>query len=324
MTSMDSRRTLVCASYLTVTVFSGSLCCIQETVAADSNLTIERQDDRLVIRAGDNSIAHYVFRDPKIPRPYFAHVKTPRGTQATRTHPPREGTDAIDHATMHPGIWLAFGDLDGEDFWRNKASIRHVKFVEPPSVTNGTATFVEEKNYVAADGDGVCRERFHWKLHQLDHGFLMEWESRFTSDREFYFGDQEEMGLGIRVATPLTEKNGGLLRDSEGRKKAHQIWSNAARWCDYSGTINDRHVGMTLLCHPENFRNSWMHARNYGFMAANPFGRKAMHKGDTSKIVVRPGEALVLRYGIWIYESPERLKASECESIYQRYVQLSR
>ncbi len=149
--------------------------------SADSpqqKLSIETREDRLIIRFGEMEIAHYVFRDATIPRPYFAHVKTPGGTQATRSHPPVEGKDATDHATMHPGIWLAFGDLDGEDFWRNKASIEHVKFVETPQASDSSASIVEEKRYGGAGGQEVCRELFRWKLHAIAGGFLMEWDSR--------------------------------------------------------------------------------------------------------------------------------------------------
>ena len=129
------------------------------------------------------------------------------------------------------------------------------------------------------------------------------------------------MGLGVRVATPVAEKNGGLLRDSKGRKKAKRIWSNAARWCDYRGTIGEQTVGMSLLCHPENFRSSWMHARDYGFMAANPFGRKAMHKGEESKIIVKPGESLHLRFGVWIYETEPDAEI-DIEAAYRKYIEL--
>ena len=284
-------------------------------------LSIETLDDRLIVRFGESEIAHYVFQDPKTPRPYFAHVKTPGGTQATRNHPPVEGQDKTDHKTIHPGIWMAFGDLDGEDFWRNKASIQHVRFIEPPQVSDNSSSFVEEKRYLASDGTEVCREIFHWKIHSLDDGFLMEWNATFSSEREFYFGDQEEMGLGVRVATPIAEKNGGLLQDSEGRKKAKRIWSNAARWCDYRGPIDEQTVGMSLLCHPENFRPSWMHARDYGFMAANPFGRKAMHKGEESKVIVKPGESLNVRFGVWIYDMKPDAEI-DIETAYRKYVEL--
>src|SRR5262245_8041463 len=74
----------------------------------------------------------YVFRDPDIRRPFLAHVQAPNGVQVTRNHPPIEGQDATDHPTMHPGIWLAFSDLAGQDFWRNEAAVEHVEFLAEP------------------------------------------------------------------------------------------------------------------------------------------------------------------------------------------------
>ena len=59
---------------------------------------------------------------------------------------------------------------------------------------------------------------------------------------------------------------------------------------------------MTLMCHPKNFRPSWMHARDYGFIAANPFGRKAFTGREPSRVVVAPGEKVRLRYGVLIHE----------------------
>ncbi len=62
---------------------------------------------------------------------------------------------------------------------------------------------------------------------------------------------------------------------------------------------------MTILCHPDNFRPSWMHARNYGLIAANPFGRKAMQKGASSKVVVKKDETLRLRFAILIHDKKQ-------------------
>jgi hypothetical protein len=115
------------------------------------------------------------------------------------------------------------------------------------------------------------------------------WDSEFTGVREFAFGDQEEMGLGIRVATPLRVEAGdgslppgnGTMTDSEGRKNGAEIGGNSADWCDYSGSLNGQRVGMTIFCHPKNFRPSWFHARDYGFLAANAFGRAAFRKCAT-------------------------------------------
>ena len=133
-------------------------------------------------------------------------------------------------------------------------------------------------------------------------GYLLLWDSTFFADREFFFGDQEEMGLAFRVTTPITVDNGGAMRDSHGRRDGDGIWGKTADWCDYSGVVDKRTIGMTLMCHPNNFRPSWMHARDYGFIAANPFGRKAFTGGEPSGVVVASGEKLRLRYGVLIHE----------------------
>jgi hypothetical protein len=44
-----------------------------------------------------------------------------------------------------------------------------------------------------------------------------------------------------------------------------------------------------------------MHARDYGVLVANPFGRNAFTKGEVSRLEVRPGEKLRLRFGVWSY-----------------------
>ncbi|MEO2015546.1 MAG: PmoA family protein [Fuerstiella sp.] len=276
----------------------------------------------LVIKVKDTPITSYVYHDDKIPRPYFAHVTAPGGTQVSRNHPPVPGQDRTDHDTMHPGIWMAFGDLDGTDFWRNKARIRHVKFEQPPKDGAGLGSFVELKHYLRPDDSVVCRELFRCSVSVQPGGYLLIWDSTFTSDDEFYFGDQEEMGIGIRVATPVSEIRGGMLRDARGRSGAQKIWSQSAAWCDYSGDIDGKQIGMTLMCHPDNFRDSWMHARDYGFVAANPFGRKAMHKGETSRVVVKPGENLRLKYAIWIHSGSAGEK-SAIDEAYRNYLKMS-
>ena len=126
--------------------------------AAAADFAVAQQSDRLVITDAGQPVATYVFRDDRIPRPYFAHVHAPGGIQVTRHHPPIEGVDATDHDTIHPGIWLAYGDVSGSDFWRNKASMPHVRFSEPPVVRDGQVTFTAENRLQTANGDPVCTQ----------------------------------------------------------------------------------------------------------------------------------------------------------------------
>ncbi len=261
--------------------------------------------DRLVIAYSGQPVAEFVFRDETILRPYFANAHAPGGLKVTRNHPPVAGVDATDHDTMHPGIWLAFGDISGTDFWRNKGRIEHVRFLAAPSIRNGRLEFATECRLRTADGLTVCSLTNRFALGAQTNAWLIAWDATFRSDeRDFVFGDQEEMGFGARVATAITEKNGGVITSSSALKTAKNTWGQPAEWCDYSGNAEGGACGITLLSDATNFRPSWWHNRDYGVFVANPFGRAAMKQGDKSAVVVRRGENLRLRFGAAIHSGP--------------------
>ncbi|MBD3267051.1 hypothetical protein GF373_10320, partial [bacterium] len=86
----------------------------------------------LNITVNSRHFASYVFQDANIHRPYFHSFKTLKGEPITRNHPPIKGKDLTDHAEYHPGLWMAFGDISGHDYWRNKSRVKHVRFLKPP------------------------------------------------------------------------------------------------------------------------------------------------------------------------------------------------
>jgi hypothetical protein len=291
-------------------------------------------DGRLTVAVDGLPIAVYCYKDARITRPFFTHVRAPNGMQVTRHHPPIEGQDLVDHDTFHPGIWMSFGDISGSDYWRIMAPVRHVKFVERPKGGDGKGTFAVRNKYLDQKDPSkvVCEEVARYTFLTRPEGYLIIWDSTFSSDKEFAFGDQEEMGLGFRVATPLrVEKKSegdlppgnGTIVDSEGRKNGDEVWGNSADWCDYSGTIAGQHVGITLFCHPKNFRPSWFHARDYGLLEANPFGRQAFGKGDKSSVAIKPGETMRLRYGVLLHAGQPGSKP-DLKSAYTDYVELTK
>jgi len=259
----------------------------------------EDRDGRLALRLDGQSVAEFVYRDARVLRPFFANLCAPGGIAVTRHHPPLAGTDATDHDTMHPGVWLAFGAINGEDFWRNKGRVEHVRFAEPPRVEKGRLTFATESRLLTTTGQPVCTQLSRFTLAARPAGCLLVWDATFSADfGDVSFGDQEEMGLGVRVATPLTEKNGGLITSSSGATTAKGTWGKTHDWCDYSGAVDGQRAGITLMPHPDNFRPSWFHNRDYGLMVANPFGRKSMNQGEPSRVSVKSGERLRLRFGV--------------------------
>lgn len=264
-------------------------------------VAFETKSDRVLIAINEKPFAAYVFKDSRIRRPYFMHVCAPSGVQVTRNYPPVAGKDASDHAEMHPGIWMAFGNLSGADFWRNQGTVQHVEFITKPVGGPQAGAFTVRNRY-AASTKAICEEAAKISIQVRPAGYLLMLDSTFTSDPGCTFGDQEEMGLGVRVATALTVKNGGQITNSAGHNNERQVWGKQADWASYRGAVAGKQVGIQLMPHPDNFRRSWFHARDYGLLVANPFGRRAFTKGEPSKLVIQKGDRLRLRFGVLIHD----------------------
>lgn len=278
---------------------------------------VEEREDRLHISLGGKPIVDFVFRDEKILRPYFANARLVDGRQVTRSHPPVKDVDDVDHDTMHPGIWLGFGDISGQDYWRNKAPMEHVRIVSAPQVVDGRLEFATECRLKTNNGEPLCLLTNEFTLIERPHGWLLVWSATFRAERRaITFGDQEEMGFGARLATPFTEKNGGLLRSATGKQTAKDTWGEPAAWCDYSGMGPDT-GGILLMAGTKNFRESWWHNRDYGVFVANPFGRQAMKQGPRSEITVAPGEALKVTFGALIHDHLEFDRSAEFQIFLQ-------
>lgn len=285
-----------------------------------NGFALESRDGAITISFSGQRVGDYVYRDEQIPRPYFANLCAPGGIQVTRNHPPQPGKDDTDHATLHPGVWLAFGDVNGQDSWRNRAAIKHQRFTEPPAVRDGRLTFATESRMLTTNGQPLCTLLSRITLATRPAGYLLVWDATFSAtEGDIVFGDQEEMGLGVRVATPITEKNGGRITSSSGLETANGTWGKAHDWCDYSGVIGGQRVGITLMTDPANFRPSWFHNRDYGLMAANPFGRKSMKQGEESRVVVKQGEELRLRFGILLHAT-ESDDALDLDAAYRDFL----
>lgn len=287
-----------------------------ETKIRKTGFDLIRQQNALKIHLDGRFIGSYVFRHKHVKRPFFAHLKTRAGVQVTRRFPPRKGIDATDHATMHPGLWLGFGKLGGSDFWRNKGRVVHERFDGKPKVDRKSATFVTINRYERPDGSVVCRQRTRYTLSKQTDGWLLTIDTRFSSKKPFAFGVQEEMGLGVRVATPLTVKNGGAILASHGGTNEKGTWGKTGRWWDYFGTIKESSVGVMIMSHPTN-RPVWSHSRDYGCLVANPFpvDRKE-NRGKTT--VVKPGGKLRLRFGVLIHDHATGKKFDR-KAVYRSY-----
>ena len=118
------------------------------------------------------------------------------------------------------------------------------------------------------------------------------------------------------MATPLAVAKGGRIINSNGLRNEAEVWGKQADWCAYAGKIDGRRAGVMLMPHPENFRRSWFHARDYGLLVANPFGRNAFTRDEKSEIVIPKGQSLRLRFGVLVWSGEPDLGAA-----YRDYLQ---
>jgi hypothetical protein len=291
--------------------------------AQGSAVAFRHAPNVLHIDIGGRPFADYIYSNKVITRPFFAHVKSPAGIQVTRNYPPDPDKDLTDHDTFHPGLWMSFGDINGNDYWRLKARVEHEMFVEAPEGGPGKGSFTVRNYYWNNEGkDRIAAELASYRILVEPDGYLLLWQSTFTpygDTQEIVFGDQEEMGLGVRVQTKLAEQFGGEITDSESRKGAKQIWSKSAHWIDYSGMLEGKWVGATIMPDPANFRPSWYHARDYGLIVTNAFGQEAMKAGPKSAVPVKKGAELKLGYGV-LFHSSDAKTGIDLKQAYQEFL----
>jgi hypothetical protein len=184
--------------------------------------------------------------------------------------------------------------------------------------------FTAEERYLATDGAEVCRGTNEFcfiageTLQPALPGTLLMWSTTLRhADGPLTFGPQHEMGLGIRIATPLVVKGGtGSIVSSHGGRNEAGNWGRIGTWWNYSGTMNGRHAGVLVVVATDNSRPVWSHARDYGFLAVNPTGPPPGGKDVPSlPFTVATGEPLRLKFGVLLHASPEPMNPAKAAPV---------
>ena len=226
-------------------------------------------------------------------KPYFYPLLGPGDVHMTRGFPmeTRPGEDQ-DHP-HHVSVYLGHGDVNGKDFWSRQVPIHPAS---PATFESGTVVGrLWTENAWSIGESVVLREKRIVEFPNFSPEVMMDWTIYLTAGADTVtFGKTKEGSFAIRVAQGLTEKAGAVMVDSEGRHGEKEIWSKAAKWVDYSGTVEGKKVGISIMNHPDSFRfpTTW-HARGYGLFAANPF----MNEAHTMK----KGESLTLKYRVYVH-----------------------
>jgi len=217
--------------------------------------------------------------------------------------------ETTDHK-HHRSLWTAYGDLNGVDDWSEEsghAVVRHREFLEQ---TSGPVFGRIRARNDWLDGSGRKildeeREVTVYNLPDIARVIDLRVVLRAT-ESDVRFGDTKEGGIvSIRVATSMDGDKGGVITNSYGGVSEAETWGKRAHWCDYSGPVDGRTVGIAVFDNPSNFRYpTYWHVRNYGLMTANPFALSAYTRDPNcdGSHTVPMGTVFPFAYRIYIHD----------------------
>ena len=251
----------------------------------------------------------------ELARPHLYPVIGPYGDGITRELL-KEGEGDHHH---HKSIYVSHGEVNGFNNWaesegHGKTVHESMEAVESGPVLGrivALGKWVGSPGWVSPHrGNELLDERTEWTFYNTpDEVRIIDLHLTLTATKlDVLFGDTKEGGLAsVRVMPSMDVKAGlgGKIENANGGKNEDETWGKRAAWCDYTGPVNDKTVGITAMDHPDSFRHpTYWHVRNYGLMTANPFGVSHYHNDPKRRgwHVLSPGESLVGIYRFYVHK----------------------
>ena len=297
------------------------------TNSSSQGVQIKSLPDRLRVEINGHLFTEYVFTNA--PRPFLYPIIGPGGVKLTRAFPMENSAGESQDHPHHRSLWFSHGSVNGHDFWSEEKAFGkevHEGFSE---ITSGEKFGIirSTNRWDDAQEKVVCSdERMIKFIAPTDEkSQIMDFEITLkASHGDLVFGDTKEGMMAIRVAESMKLKGHGktsrILNSAGDRNDA--AWGKRADWCDYSGVVEGKTVGITIFDHPQNPRHpTWWHVRDYGLFAANPFGKHDFeklsnpHAGD---LKVPAGKSITFRYRFYFHQG-----VAEPESLRKLYAEYS-
>lgn len=293
------------------------LAAVTSAHAADEAVKMTQTNDRVRVEINGQLFTEYIFKGTN--HTYFYPLLGPGGLPMTRDFPMKTDTVGEEHDHQHHrSMWFSHGAVNGIDFWSEgpkAGKILHAQFLE---VQGGKDSGVirSANNWVAPDGTVVCTDERTFRVFaRPNNERLFDFEITIKApNREAVFGDTKEGTMGIRVAETMRLVHGkktpgkGRIALSTGVTDL-EAWGKRADWCDYSGPIQGKTVGIAMFNNPFNpvHPTPW-HVRDYGLFAANPFGIHDFEKKEpgAGNFTILPNKTATFRYRIYLHEGDEK------------------
>jgi hypothetical protein len=286
-----------------------------EARSAAGGVRISEQPDKLRVEINGQLFTEYCFKGA--PHVYYYPVLGPGSTPMTRSWPMKEAEGEERDHPHHRSLWYSHGAVNGIDFWSESAKagkIVHDKFLE---VNGGPASGVirSANKWIAPDGSVTMTDETTFRVYARPNSErLFDFEIKLKAgDKEIVLGDTKEGTMAVRVnesmrlTQPKKQPGKGRIVQSTG-VTGDKTWGKRAEWCDYSGPVEGKVVGIAIFDHPSNPKHpTWWHVRDYGLFAANPFGVHDFEKQPpgAGNLTIPAGQSLTFKYRFYLHEGDE-------------------
>jgi hypothetical protein len=293
---------------LALTVLAALPAVSTEKANDDARLVIKDDGDRKAVYLGDELFTAYHAKDTA--KPFLYPIIGPTGANMTRHFPMEKGVagESTDHP-HHTSLWFAHGGVNGVDFWHvgKKGGTVDVPIASPIVAKGRRVTLSSIENWLTPKKAVLASATNFYGFEILPDGSrVIDYATTIAPDgsvAELVFTDTKEGTMAIRTAPQLRLKGDlatGKAINSEGDKDT-KVWGKRAKWVAYWGEIDGKTCGVAIFDHPTNLRHpTWWHARDYGLVAANPFGQfyfeRGKHKRGAGEFRLKHNERLELRY----------------------------
>jgi hypothetical protein len=226
-------------------------------------------------------------------------------------------------------MWFAHDSVNKIDFWNNEASYKEpplrgvIRLLKPAVVTSGKdkGTITAQFRWEDRNGSPVLNETRVMTFYDQPNLRTIDVDITLHAVVKAVFGDSKDGTFGIRLRPVLQEDKGnGHIVNADGLATEKQAWGKPSNWCDYSGTIDGKAVGIAILDNPGNPGHPvrW-HVRAYGLFAANPFGLAVFtnDKSQDGSRTLEPGQELRYRYRVIVHEGD--VKAANIAAEWAKY-----
>jgi hypothetical protein len=298
-------------------IFSVAAICNLAAAESKEGVEIIETEKGARVTIDGKLLTEYICRG--LSRPALYPLLGPGQSPMTRAWPFESPSGEEHDHPHHLSVWFAHGDINGMDFWSQAAGAGktvHVKFLKIESGKH--SGLIRTTNMlVSAQGKTIATDERTLKFYSAGPGRFFDYEvTMFASEGDLAFGDTKEGTMGIRIAESMRlmrnkkPAEGHIVLSSGARDG--DAWGKKAEWCEYHGPVNGKIMGIAMFDHPENLRHptTW-HVRDYGLLAANPFGLHEFEKAPegAGKYTLSKGKSLKFRYRIYLHEGDEKTAA---------------